>query len=222
MRGADTEPPICWKPCPERESQARGARSNSLPSAFQLCSASARGRMHFLRPVYSCCIGNFIAIPIMITGAESKESKMPLQGEITLDSAIYTWFCQAGVTPNPPALISPWEGDGGLTPGLPEPHREQSPPSIAARISEGAGWVSGGEGFQLRRPHISSGLEMAASGDIWSETRWRRSPALQLRGISCGCGTRRASPSPCAAPKRLPKVRSPRGGRGRGRRGRIA
>ena len=43
VRGADMEPPICWKPCSEQESQARGVRSNSLPSTFQLCSASILG-----------------------------------------------------------------------------------------------------------------------------------------------------------------------------------
>lgn len=43
VRGADTEPPVCWKPCLEWESQARRAQSNSLPSTFQLCSASILG-----------------------------------------------------------------------------------------------------------------------------------------------------------------------------------
>lgn len=73
--------------------------SHSLHSSFQLCSASVLGWMHFLRPAYSCCIGNFIVSPITIMGAASKESKKPLQGGITFDTANLCLVPQVGVRP---------------------------------------------------------------------------------------------------------------------------
>lgn len=146
-RGADTEPPVCWKPCLEWESQVRGARSHSLPSAPQLCSASVRGSIHFLRPVYSCGIGNFIAISIMIIGAGSKESKMPLQGEITFDIAIYTSSCQAGARPNHHCDEPPRE-EGDRDPSQPclSPTEITSLPASPLRFWRG---LDGPRGVQL-------------------------------------------------------------------------
>lgn len=125
-----------------------GAAASPPP---QLCSASGPGSEPFLRAVYSCCIGNFIAISIMIIGAGSKESKMPLQGEITFDIAIYTSSCQAGARPNP-LCNNPQQRRGTGPHPIPAPRR--SDPSQHLPSGFRGGWMGLG-GAQLCHPHIS-------------------------------------------------------------------
>lgn len=125
----------------------RGVRSHSLRSSFQLCSASVLGWMHFLRPAYSCCIGNFIASPIMIMGAANKESKMPLQSGITFHTANLYLVLQVGVRPTPEG-----RGTGAhLSPAQTLCKADSSQPH---RSDFGEGQPSLGGGSAATPPHL--------------------------------------------------------------------
>lgn len=80
----------------------------------------------------------------------------------------------------------------------PQPCGAQIPPGLAAQVPEGPSRARGDPAVPPPKLPRAGGC---GSGDIWSETRWRQSPDLRLRGISWGWGTRRAAPSPCAAPR---------------------